>query len=109
MPLFTQPNLSSGVDEAITTTSQSVSAFPIMILVFTFLFIFLGGTANQKRRLGSADYPFWSILASLSTTFLALLFTLGDGIIDLVTFGIVIAITILCSMWFFLSKTRGEL
>ena len=108
MPLFNEPNLTSGIDDAIITTAESVPAFPIMILVFTFLMIFLGGTSNQKRRLGVADYPFWSVLASLGTFFLALIFTIGDGLIDLGTITIVLAITIMCGFWFFMSKVRGE-
>jgi len=112
MPLFTQPNLTSGVDQAIITTAQSVPAFPIMMLIFTFLVILIGGASSQKRRLGTADIPFWSVLAGLATTFEALIFSLGEGVIKgttgLTILGIVIAITIMCAIWFFLSKVRGE-
>ena len=106
--LYTQPNLSSGIDEAIASTAQSVPAFPIMILIFVFFIIFLGGAANQKKRIGTADYPFWAALASLTMFFLSLIFTLKAGIIDGVTLGIVVAIAIMCGAWFFLSKTKGE-
>ena len=108
MTLFTPPNLSSGIDTALVSTAQSVPAFPIMILVFLYMLILLGGSANQKRRTGTADFPMWSVLAGVSCTLLALIFTLGDGMIDLVTLSIVIAVTILSGIWFFLSKVRGE-
>jgi hypothetical protein len=108
MPTFTPPNLSTGVDQALITTSRSVAVFPIMILVFVFFVIVIGGSNAQKRRTGQADYSFWGILGSLATTFLALIFTLGEGMINLTTLGIVIAITLFIGLWFFLSKVRGE-
>ena len=108
MTLFAEPNLTSGIDDALVSTAQSVTIFPIMALIFVFTLVFLGGSANQKRRVGTADYPFWSVLAGLATTFLSLLFTLREGVINIVTLSIVVAITVLCSVWFFLSKVRGE-
>ena len=109
MALFNEPNMTSGFDELLTSTANSVPAFPIMILVITYLLILVGGTSNQKRRIGSADYPFWNVLAGLTTTFLALLMTIGVGMIDGMTLGIVIAITLMDALWFFLSKQRGEI
>lgn len=108
MALYTAPNLSDGIDSALIDTARAVPSFPIMLLVFTFMIVLLGGSANQKRRIGTGDYPFWTVLASLTTTFLALLMSLGEGIIDLTTLGIVIAVTIMSGVWFFLSKQRGE-
>ena len=105
---FTEPNLTAGIDEAILSTGQSVTAFPIMILVFTYFLVVLGGSVNQKRRIGTADYPFWAVLGGMTITFEALLMTMGSGMIDLTTLGIVIAVTIMSGVWFFLSKVRGE-
>lgn len=109
MVLYEEINLTSGVDDALISLAQNVPAFPIMLLVFIFGLVLLGGSANQKRRTGTADIPFWSILASLSTFIFALLMTLGDGMIDLTTLGIVVGVTIMCGLWFYLSKVRGEL
>jgi hypothetical protein len=106
--LFEQPNLSAGLDDALISSAHSVPAFPIMILVFIFFTILLGGSTAQKRRTGSPDIPMWSAMAGLSTTFVALIMTIGTGMIDLVTLGIVIAITIMCGFWFFMSKVKGE-
>jgi len=108
MALYDAPNLSAGIDDALISTAQSVPTFPIMVLVFVFFLVWIGGSSNQKRRLGSADYPFWAVLAGLTITFLALIFTLGDGIIGLLTLSVVVSVTILCAFWFFLSKVRGE-
>lgn len=108
MPLFNQPNLTSGIDDALVTTSQTVQAFPIMIMVFVFFVIVLGGSSNQKRRIGTADYPFWTLLGSLSISFIALIFSLRVGMINLITLGIVISITIMSAVWFFLSNLEGR-
>lgn len=106
--LFQQPNLTGGIDDALVTTAQSVPAFPIMILVFVFFIIILGGSFAQKKRIGTADIPMWAVMAGISTTFITLIMTMGTGIIELTTLGIVIAITIASAIWFFLSKTKGE-
>lgn len=108
MTLFHEPNMTAGIDNALVTTAQNVPAFPIMILVFTFFVIVIGGSSSQKKRVGAADVPFWCALGGLSTTFMALVMTIGDGIIDLLTLGVVIGVTVMCGLWFFLSKTKGE-
>lgn len=108
MPLYTQPNLSAGIDEVLISTSKSVSAFPIMILLFTFFAIWLGGSNNQKKRIGTADYPMWGVFAGITTSFMALIMTLGLGMINLTTLSIVFGATILLALWFFLSNAKGE-
>ena len=108
MALYEQPNLTSGIDEAIISTASAVPMLPIMLLIFVFGMVFIGGSSNQKKRNGYADYPFWAVLGSVAITFLSLIFTLKKGIIDGTTLGIVIAFTILCGVWFFISKGRGE-
>lgn len=109
MVLFNPPNLTSGIDDALISLVQEVSILPVMILVFVYFLILLSGSANQKSRTGSGDYPFWSVLAGLTITFLALIMTIGTGIIDLTTLSIVISITIMSGVWFYLSKQRGEI
>jgi len=106
--LFAQPNLSTGVDDALISLTNTVPAFPVMILVFVFFLVLISGTNNQKKRTGVADYPFWTVLASLSMFMLALIFTLNGTLINITVLGIVIAITILSAAWYFLSSTRGE-
>jgi len=109
MALYEEINLTSGVDDALVSLAQNVPIFPVMLLVFIFGLVLLGGSSNQKSRTGTADIPFWSVLASLSTLMVSLLMTLKEGMIDIVTLGIVLGITIMCGLWFFLSKVRGEM
>jgi len=108
MVLFSPPNLSGGIDSALQTTAQAVPILPIMILVFVFIMILIGGASNQSRRRGQADMPFWAVLSATATTFLALIFTIGGGLIDSITLSIVVGVNVLMGVWFFLSKVRGE-
>ena len=109
MPRYAQPNLTAGVDQALITTAESVPTFPIMMLLFIYIMIFMGGSSNQKRKTGSADYPMWAVMSGMAVTFMSLLLSISVGIIDIKVLSVVIAVTILSAIWFFLSKQRGEL
>ena len=108
MSLYKDINISAGLDDALINIAQQVPAFPIMMLVFTFFTVLISGSASQRNRTGYADVPFWAILSSTTTTMLALIMTLGAGMLDIVTLSIVISLNILCAVWFFLSKSKGE-
>lgn len=108
MSKYAEPNLTGGIDDALVSTATSVPAFPVMLLFFIFCLIMIGGSMNQKRKTGTADVPFWGILASIATSMTALLMTLGEGMINSITLGVVFSMTLIFSVWFFLSKIRGE-
>lgn len=106
--IYEQPNMTGGIDNTLIEIAHSVPAFPIGLLIFVYITVLLGGTAAQTRRTGSADYPLWALLASLSIFLLALIMTIKVGLIDLTVLGIIIAINILTGFWFFMSKGRNE-
>ena len=108
MGIFEEPNMTSGIDELLLSTADAVSIFPSMLLTFVFFLIFLGGSSNQKRRSGEGDYPFWAVLSGVGTTMMALVMSLMS-LIDITVLVIVISITLLCAVWFFLSKNKGDL
>lgn len=108
MTLYNEINLTSGVDDALYSLSHSVPIFPIMLLVFVFSVVLIGGSKNQQRKVGNPDVPFWSVLAGITTTLVALLMTIPPALIDITTLGIVIAVTVMCGFWYFLSSVRGE-
>jgi len=108
MTLFTEPNLTSGIDTALVTTAQSVPSFIIMMLLFVFCVVLIGGYSNQKRRVGYGDLSMWATLAGLTTSVLSLLLSLKGGLINGTTLGIVFAITILCALWFFIGKSKDQ-
>lgn len=108
MALYNEVNLTGGMDTALTSTAESVPAFPIMILVFIYLSIFIGGTTAQKIKGGNADVPMWAVLSGLGTTMVTLVMGIGAGLVSLSTTSIVIAIIILSGFWYFMSRGRYE-
>ena len=108
MPLYNQPNLTSGIDDALITTVAEVSVFIPFLLVFVFGVVFVGGSISQKRRTGAVDIPLWATLASVITLITALPFTLKTGLINTLTLGIIVTITLLSGFWLFTSQNRNE-
>ena len=108
MSIYTEVNLTHGIDDALISASQSVPAFPIMILVFVFMVIFLGGIANQRRREGKSDLALWGTLSGLATTLLALIFTLGAGMINIYVLSFCIGITLIFAIWLMFGSRHGE-
>jgi len=108
MPLYNPPNLTEGVDQTLVSLASEVPSFIIGLLLFVWGIVFIGGATSQKRRTGFTDIPLWATLASVSTLLVSLLMTLKNGLINLETLGIVVAITVFSGLWLFLSKGRGE-
>jgi len=80
-----------------------------LILMFVYFTVFLGGITRQKFRTGTADYPVWSIIASLSILIIALLFSVAAGFIRLDWLVIVVSLNILSAIWLFLDKRSSEI
>ena len=95
-------------DTILVGVSTSIPVFPIMLLVFVWFIVFIGGSQRQTARYGYADVPQWAVLASMSVFLLSLMMTVIGGIISLQTLVVVVAITILTGIWFFMSKGRIE-
>ena len=106
---YTQPNLTGGVDDVLIEIATTVPSFINGLLLFIFGVVFFGGVVEQKRRSGYADYPMWFVMSSLATLVVTLILTINKGLINLETLGIVVALTILSGLWFFLSRGRGEI
>lgn len=106
--LYELPNATSGIDAI---ASQTLTSFPWvtpLILLFVYLVVFLGGITRQKARTGTADYSAWSVLASISIFIIALLFSVSSGFIRLDWLVIVVSLTILSGIWFFLDRKQSE-
>lgn len=107
--LYNLPNSTAGIDAI---AIQTFSSFPWMtplIMLFVFFVVFLGGITRQKKRTGTADYPTWSIIASLSTLVIALLFSVSSGFIRLDWLVIVVSLNILSAIWLFLDRKSSEI
>ena len=108
MALYNLPNSTAGADDILVDTVTSVPGLSSLLLVFVFFIVFLGGISRQKTRTGTADYPMWSVTASLSTFLVALIMSLVEGLIRLDWLIIITVITIFCGVWLFLDKRAGE-
>lgn len=106
--LYDLPNISAGADKALVGTVTAVPSFTGWFLFFVFGVIFLGGMVEQKRRTGIVDLPLWGIIASLATVVMMLPMTIIQGLIQIEVVGIVIAVSLVFAVWFFLSRSRGE-
>ena len=107
--LYNLPNSTEGLDAIVVETSTSVHALTPLILAFVFFVIFLGGISRQKARSGTADYPMWSLVASLSIFILSLIMSIIEGLIRLEWLVVVFVITIFSALWFFLGSKPGEI
>ena len=106
--LYTIPNMTSGMDEALVGISREIPVFTPAFLIFVWGVIWLGGIFAQKRRLGVADVPMWTVIASLGTLMVALPLTIIAGLIDGTTLGILVTITIMSGFWLFWNRNRNE-
>jgi uncharacterized membrane protein YgdD (TMEM256/DUF423 family) len=109
MAIYTPPNMTSGIDDALVGTAGEVYAFTPSLCLFIFLVVLLGGSIAQKRRIGSADVPMWMTYASLSTLMVALIMTLTTGLIQLGTLSVIVGITIFSGVWLYLDRNRNEI
>ena len=107
--LYEVGNWSSGMDEALTDTVSTNPTFIIMFLIFVFSVVFISGITSQKRRTGTADFPMWATISSMSVMMISLSLTLVEGLIQIETLSIIAVITIFSGFWLFMDKKRGEM
>lgn len=108
MALYTLPNATNGTDYILTETIAQVPFVAPMLLLFLWCVVFFGGISRQKLRSGTADYSMWSVLASLVTFMVSLIMTTVTGLLRLDVLVIVVAITIMSGVWFFLDRRASE-
>lgn len=106
--LYTLPNSTEGLDQILVQTATAVPGLTPLLLVFTFFVVFLGGISRQKAKSGFADYPLWSVVASISMFMIALIMSVVEGLIRLDWLAIVIVITIFSAVWLFLDRKQSE-
>jgi len=108
MTIYDAPNLTGGIDQTLVSLVGEVPVFIPMFLFFIFSMILIGGIINQKRRMGIADVPMWSVMASLGTLMATLPLTLIEGLIQVEILSVVVVITIFSGIWLFLDRNRNE-
>lgn len=106
--LYNVPNATSGLDEILVETATEISILVPLLLFFVYFVVFLGGVSLQSARIGKADYPMWSVVASLSITILSLIISIIEGLMRLDWLVIVVVVTIFSAVWLFLDRQQGE-
>ena len=106
---YSFPNGSAGVDSILAGVNQSTQIFTPIFLLSVFLIVLVGGMLSQKKRVGYADMPMWSVIASVSTLVIALPMTLIEGLINSYVLGVVIVITLISGFWLFMSRDKGDI
>lgn len=109
MTIYEAPNMTEGIDDAILDIVTAVPSFIPMFLVFIFGIVLIGGIISQRRKIGTADFPMWTTLASISTLIVTLPLTLLEGLIQVQVLSIVVIVTIFSGFWLFLDRNRNEI
>lgn len=106
--LYTLPNSTEGLDAILVETAEAVPHLTPLLFFFVFFVVFLGGISLQRTRMGTADYPMWSVVASLSVFLLALVMSVSTGLLHLDWLVIVVVVTIFSGVWLFLDRRQSE-
>jgi len=107
MALYDFPNATQP-DSILVQLQTEVPIFVPMFLAFIWFIIATGGITRSKAKTGTADYPMWCTLASLSTLMVALIMSVISGLINLTWLIVVVVITLLSGVWLFLDRRSTE-
>lgn len=107
--LFNLPNETNGADKIMVQIIQEISTLTYAFLIFLFFAIVIYGSSRQRETTGRVDYPAWFFIASLIVSFLSLIFGITNGFINRDFFVIIILLTIIFAIWFFLDRRPEEI
>lgn len=106
--LYDLPNATTGIDDITVQTISAVPSFSTLIILFIMGVVFLGGVSRQATRTGTADYPAWAVISSISGLLGVLILGIYSGLVSLTTTVIVTVITIFSGVWLFLDRRISE-
>ena len=106
--LYNLPNSTTGLDNIATQTITEVPSLMYLILFFIFSVVMIGGISRQTLKTGTADYPAWALIASISTLLISLLLSIKNGFISLDVLIIVVTLNIGSAVWLYLDKRVSE-
>lgn len=107
--LYDFPNTTvSGGDQLVGSLVEQIPILPGLGLLVIYFIIVISGTMGQAAKRGYVDFAMWSLLGMVTVDILALLMTLGPGIISPIVLGVCFGITILNAFWFFMTFGRFE-
>jgi hypothetical protein len=105
--LFEFPNGTiAGGDVLAASLVAEIPAIPGIFLFVVYTIILLSGALGQSFKRGYVDFALWSMFGLLTVDLLALIMSMGEGIISPIVLGVCFGLTILNALWFFLSSDR---
>ena len=107
--LYNLPNNTTNMNQIVVDTVTTLPLLSPVILLVVFFVIALGGMSRQRWKTGRADSILWLTIASISTLIVTLIMSVVEGMINLLTLSIVISMTILFGVWFFLDRKASEI
>jgi len=107
--LYTLPNNTTNMNQIVVDTISVIPELSPLILFLVFCIVAIGGISRQRWKTGRADSILWLTLASISTLIVTLIMSVVAGVINLLTLSIVISLTILFGVWFFLDRKASEI
>ena len=96
----------TGANEIVSDVVSSVPIFTPMLLFFVFFVSLITMYRKQRESTNFTDIPLLMTISSVITMVVALILSMGTGIIDTLTLSIVIAITLISGMWLLGSRDR---
>ena len=96
----------TGANEILSEVTSAVPIFVPMLLVFIFFVTFIATYRKQRETSTFTDIPLLATISGVITTVVALILSMGTGLIDMLTLTIVIAATIFFGIWLLASRDR---
>jgi hypothetical protein len=107
--LYEFPNATlTGGDQFLAQLVAQIPILPVIFLMGLYFIITLSGSLAQSYKRGYVDIALWSLFGLLSVDLVALLMSLGDGLISGLVLGFCLGLTILNGLWLYLTMGRYE-
>jgi len=103
--LITARNLSEGLQVPFIYVNDIMGGLFIkLLLLMVWSLVTFGLYFNQKKAIGFGDFPMAVAVAGIVTTVFTVLLKLIPGLVDTVSFAVVLIVTLLSVIWFFISR-----
>jgi len=98
-------NMSAGLHTPILYINDATNGLFIRVLLMVIWnLVTLGIFFAQKKAMGRGDFPMASAVGSFVTIVMTVIFGLVPGMIDPITYAVVIMVGLICVFWFLFSR-----
>lgn len=98
-PEITDVNMSNGIQGLFTYAGSAVPAFIPLTLFAFFVIILLATYFSQRRFDGRGDLPASFTVAGFATAVLCTVFSLYDGLVDIMVLSITYGVAVMGVLW----------